>query len=140
MHEKAYKQSSYRISMAEAGEGLWFNPVSGEQETVNGIYCNCYDCKLDAEICGGHTSWRGSMFFTKHEFREHQKERRASYFARRSESDKQVRTKLRTRETGSVRSVGGTADLTVPTYFDVIMGKWTLEESPTAQFERLFGY
>lgn len=140
MHEKAYKQASYRISMAETGEGLWFNPVSGEQELVNGVYCSCYDCKIDAEICGGYTSWRGSMFFTKHEFREHQKERRAAYFARRSESDMKVRTKLRTRETGSVAVAGGTAAATVPTYFDIRHGEWMYSEDPLHKFERIFGY
>lgn len=140
MHEKAYKQASYRIGMAEPGEGLWFNPVSGEQETVNGVYCNCYDCKIDAEICGGYTRWRGSMFFTKHEFREHQKERRAAYFARKSESDKMVRTKLRTRETGAGRSTSGIVDRTVPTYFDIKYGKWIHSEDPVHEFERIFGY
>ena len=140
MHEKTYKQASYRIGMAETGEGLWFNPVSGEQETVTGVFCSCYNCKIDAEVCGGYTRWRGSMFFTKHEFREHQKERRAAYFARKSESDKMVRTKLRTRETDTARSSGGTDDRTVPTYFDIIMGKWTHEEPVEIRFERLFGY
>ena len=140
MHEKTYKQASYRIGMAEAGEGLWFNPVSGEQETVNGVYCSCYDCKIDAEICGGYTRWRGSMFFTKHEFREHQKERRAAYFARKSESDKLVRTKLRTRETGAGRSTSGIVGRTVPTYFDIKHGKWMHTEDPVHEFERIFGY
>ena len=126
--------------MAEAGEGLWFNPVSGEQETVNGVYCSCYDCKIDAEICGGYTRWRGSMFFTKHEFREHQKERRAAYFARKSESDKLVRTKLRTRETGAGRSTSGIVGRTVPTYFDIKHGKWMHTEDPVHEFERIFGY
>lgn len=126
--------------MAEAGEGLWFNPVSGEQELVNGVYCSCYSCRKAAEIYGDcYTKWRGSWFFSKLEFKKHQKERRASYLARKSESAK-GRTKSRTQETGVDTALGGTGAGSIPTRFDIYTGKWNTEETVSSQFDRLFGW
>ena len=66
--------------MAWIGEGVWFNQFSNEVETVNGVYCDCWDCTYavphDQLIDGG-------VFFTKSEYREHQKTRRRAYFDRK---------------------------------------------------------
>ncbi len=106
--------------MAVNGEGLWFNPISGEYETVNGVYCSCYDCVKDSEIYADNVhQHRGSWFFSKNEYKRHRQERFQAYIKfERELADKKVRTKLRTRETG------GEGDLVEqsskpPTYFDI---------------------
>ena len=63
--------------MAYIGEGPWFNPFTEQTEEVEGIWCNCYECKRESSC-----NWAGpeyEIFFTKAEYRVHQNERRKQY-------------------------------------------------------------
>jgi hypothetical protein len=122
------------MNVAWQGDGIWFNPFSNKIEMVNGVYCACWDCTYmipqDQLIDGG-------VFYTKSEYREHNRTRRRAYFARRSHQatkDGMARTKEITE-----------AELVwegqpVPTFFDIINGKWAHYEDPVHRFERMFGY
>ena len=74
---------------------------------------------------------------TKLEYKEHQNERRRSYFDRKQNAaakDGMARTKEKTE-----------AELVwegqpVPTFFDIKYGKWVNQEDPVHEFERLYGY
>jgi hypothetical protein len=59
--------------------GEWFNPYSEQYETVEGVWCQCYECKRMTSC-----NWAGpeeNVFFTKSEYREHREERRQAYNA-----------------------------------------------------------
>ena len=60
--------------MAYIGEGDWFNPFTEQLETVEGVWCECYECKSDV-----HNQHEVDVFYTKAEFRVHQNERHKSY-------------------------------------------------------------
>ncbi len=60
--------------MAYIGEGDWFNPFTEQLEIVEGIWCECYECKSDV-----HNQHEVDVFYTKAEFRVHQNERQKSY-------------------------------------------------------------
>lgn len=60
--------------MAYIGEGDWFNPFTEQLEIVEGVWCECYECKSDV-----HNQHEVDVFYTKAEFRVHQNERRKSY-------------------------------------------------------------
>ncbi len=120
--------------MAWIGEGVWFNPISKKIESINGVYCSCWDCTYavprDQLIDGG-------VFFTKSEYREHQKTRRRAYFDRKqlqAAKDGMARTKEIT-EAALVWE-----GQPVPTFFDIKSGVWRNYESPVHEFERIFGY
>lgn len=120
--------------MAWIGEGIWFNPISKNVESINGVYCNCWDCTYavphDQLVDGG-------VFFTKSEYREHKETRRRAYFARQDlkrTKDGMARTKEKT-EAEAVWE-----GRPVPTFFDIKYGKWVNQEDPVHEFERLYGY
>ncbi len=60
--------------MAYIGEGDWFNPYTDQLETVEGVWCECYECKSDV-----HNQHEVDVFYTKAEFRVHLNERQKSY-------------------------------------------------------------
>ncbi len=65
--------------MAYIDYGDWFNTISNQYETVEGVWCNCYDCRLICENAGGRAFAHGHIFHTKKEYRIHNNERRQSY-------------------------------------------------------------
>lgn len=118
--------------MAVNGEGLWFNPISGEYDTINGVYCSCYDCVRDSEIYADNVhQHRGSWFFSKNEFKAHRLDRFEAYIKFEKElADKKVRTMLRTWETDGA---GDQVELSSkpPTYFDIshrsgVLARWSI--------------
>jgi len=60
--------------VAYIGEGDWFNPFTEQLETVEGVWCECYECKSDV-----HNQHEVDVFYTKAEFRVHQNERQKLY-------------------------------------------------------------
>ena len=65
--------------MAWIDYGEWFNPYSEQTEIVEGVWCECYECKRETSC-----NWAGPekpVFFTKNEYRIHKKERRQAYEA-----------------------------------------------------------
>jgi hypothetical protein len=76
----------------------------------------------------------GGVFFTKSEFRSHQKDKRRAYFARRAAKDGMARTKEKRRAEAVWEG------RPVPTFFDIKNGKWDNYEDPIHEFERLYGY
>jgi len=60
--------------VAYIGEGDWFNPFTEQLETVEGVWCECYECRSDV-----HNQHEVDVFYTKAEFRVHQNERQKSY-------------------------------------------------------------
>ena len=83
------------------------------------------------------TRFPGSIFMTKLEYKEHQKERRRAYFARKQNAatkDGMARTK----EITEAEAVW--EGRPVPTFFDIKNGKWEHYEDPVHRFERMFGY
>ncbi len=65
--------------MAYIDYGDWFNTISNRFETVEGVWCNCYDCRRDCENAGGRAAAHGHIFHTKNEYRRHKNERRRAY-------------------------------------------------------------
>ena len=65
--------------MAYIDYGEWFNTISNQYETVEGVWCNCYDCRRDCEIAGGRAFAHGHIFHSKNEYRRHKYERRQAY-------------------------------------------------------------
>lgn len=119
--------------MAVIGEGLWYNPVSGMDEIVNGVYCSCYDCVRDSEIYANNVhQHRGSWFFTKQEYKAHRRERLKAYIKFEKDlADKKVRTKLRTRETDAADGLVEQSSK-APTYFDIspragVSARWSVK-------------
>jgi len=114
---------------------MWFNPISKYAEKVNGVYCDCWDCTFavphDQLVDGG-------VFFTKSEYREHNKARRLAFFARKKSKQAAKDGMARTKETTEAELVW--EGQPVPTYFDIKHGKWEHSEDPVHEFERLFGY
>ncbi|AXH78545.1 MAG: pleiotropic drug resistance ABC transporter [Circular genetic element sp.] len=49
-------------------------------ETVEGVWCECYECKSDV-----HNQHEVDVFYTKNEYRIHRNERRLAYVARKNE-------------------------------------------------------
>ncbi len=121
--------------MAYLGEGEWYNPLTNQMEIVNGVWCECYECKRESSY-----NWAGPekpIFFTKKQYREHKQERRRAYFARldlKRQKDGMARTKEKT-EAAAVWE-----GRPVPTFFDIKYGKWIPSEDPVHEFERLYGY
>ena len=65
--------------MAYIDFGDWFNPISNQYETVEGVWCNCYDCRYDCENAGGRAAAHQHVFYSKSEYRTHKNERLQSY-------------------------------------------------------------
>ncbi len=101
--------------MAYIGEGLWFNPFTEQLETVEGVWCECYECKSDV-----HNQHEVDVFYTKAEFRVHQNERRKSYNEyniRKAELQERAHTK----ETEALEGHGRPSSVT--TRFDLSTGQ-----------------
>ena len=120
---------------AYLGEGEWFNPFTQQIEMINGVWCECYECKRESS-----SNWSGperAIFYTKKQYREHKQERRRAYFARldlKATKDGMARTK----EITEAEAVW--EGRPVPTFFDIKTGTWEDHEEPVRRFERLFGY
>ena len=74
---------------------------------------------------------------TKLEYKEHQNERRRSYFDRKQNAATKD-GKARTKEITEAEAVW--EGRPVPTFFDIKNGKWINSEDPVHEFERIFGY
>jgi len=103
--------------------GDWYNPISNQFETVEGVWCNCYDCRYDCENAGGRAFAHGHIFHSKYEYRRHQDERRLAYEAR--EYKKIIRKQAdtlrgRTKETEASEGHGRPSGVT--TLFDLDTG------------------
>ncbi|AXF52767.1 MAG: hypothetical protein [Circular genetic element sp.] len=83
------------------------------------------------------TRFPGSIFMTKREYKEHQNERRRSYFDRKQNAVAKD-GKARTKEITEAALVW--EGQPVPTFFDIKEGSWSNYESPIHEFERIFGY
>ncbi len=120
--------------MAEVGEGPWFNKLTGEYETVTGVWCSCYECRM---CCDGFTeNWEGATFYTKKQYRVHQNERRQSYLDwKRQKATKDG--KARTKEKREAQLVWEGQPCR-PTFFDIINGTWTEEESLVHLWDRVY--
>ena len=129
-----YKTHS-RINVAEVGEGWWTNPISGIEELITGVYCNCYECIQDSYTMDTRTP--GWIFRTKREYQSHQRQRRREYFERKALAAAED-GKARTKEITEAEAVW--EGRPVPTFFDIKRGVWEPAEDPVHQFERLFGY
>ena len=122
--------------MAVSAEIEWFNPVNGDVELVNGVLCNCYECKNDlhAELYVQKFTptipdgWYVS--FTKNAYKRHQDDRRRAYYARKQNAatkDGMARTK----ENSEAEAVW--EGRPVPTFFD-INGDWLSPDEPNDQY------
>ena len=106
--------------MAYIGEGLWFNPYTEQNETVEGVWCECYECKSDV-----HNQHEVDVFYTKAEFRVHQNERRKSYNEyniRKAELQERAHTK----ETEALEGHGRPSSVT--TRFDLNTGQLSSDD------------
>ncbi len=106
--------------MAYIDYGEWFNPYSNKFETVEGVWCQCWDCKrITSDNWAGYEK---DVFFTKSEYREHRNERHLAYVARENEKNileaelKSARTKETEASAGHGRPAG------VTTLFDLETG------------------
>lgn len=115
--------------MAYIDYGEWFNPISNQFETVEGVWCNCYDCRYDCEIAGGRDFAHGHIFHTKNEYRRHQDERRLAYAARENEKTirKQELKSACTKETEASGEHGRSPGVT--TLFDLETGNMVPDPS-----------
>ena len=114
--------------MAEVGEGPWFNQLSGQYETVTGVWCTCYECRHFRD--GITETDPNGYFWTKNEYREHQNERRQAYYAwKRLKAAKDG--KARTKEKTEAEAVW--EGRPVPTFFD-INGDWLSPDTPSDQY------
>lgn len=110
--------------MAYIDYGEWFNPFSQQMETVEGVWCECYECKTDV-----HNRHEVDVFFTKNEYRRHKNERRLAYIARENEKiiRKQELKSAHTKETEAERGHG--RPLSVTTLFDLDTGNMVPDPS-----------
>ncbi len=106
--------------MAYIDYGDWYNPYSKEFETVEGVWCECWECKRITSCDGAGPE--KDVFFTKSEYREHRNERHLAYVAR--ENEKTIREaeqkSARTKETEASAGHGRPAGVT--TLFDIETG------------------
>lgn len=106
--------------MAYIGEGDWFNPYTEQFETVEGVWCECYECKSDV-----HNQHEVAVFYTKAEFRVHQNERQKSYneyTIRKAELQERAHTK----ETEALEEHGRSSSVT--TRFDLHTGQLSSDD------------
>ena len=112
--------------MAYIGEGDWFNPFTEQLETVEGVWCECYECKSDV-----HNQHEVDVFYTKAEFRVHQNERQKSYneyITRKAEtSNRHGELKAaHTKETEALEEHGRSSS--VPTRFNLHTGQLSSDD------------
>ena len=125
--------------MAYIDYGEWFNPYSEEYETVEGVWCECWECKRITSC-----NWAGpekDVFFTKNEYREHRNERRLAYEARENNKiiRKQELKSAHTKETEALEGHGRPSS--VPTFFDIDTGGKQFNDhlsNPGAGWSRLW--
>ncbi len=113
--------------MAYIDYGEWFNPYSKQFETVEGVWCQCYECKRISSC-----NWAGpeqNIFFTKNEYREHRNERRLAYEARENNKiiRKQELKSAHTKETEASPGHGRPGGVT--TLFDLETGNMVPDPS-----------
>ena len=113
--------------MAYIDYGEWFNPYSEEYETVEGVWCQCWECKRITSC-----NWAGpekDVFFTKNEYRDHRNERRLAYEARENEKiiRKQELKSACTKETEASGEHGRSPGVT--TLFDLDTGNMVPDPS-----------
>lgn len=108
--------------MAEVGTGDWYNPATGDWETVSGVFCFCWDCTYDpCRYLHGHND--SGTFHTKKQYRLHLTERRQAYLAWKENNIRVKQAKLaHTKETEAVGVDIGHLPPTVPTFFDIDTG------------------
>jgi hypothetical protein len=102
--------------------GEWFNTLSNQFETVEGVWCNCYDCRLICENAGGRAFAHGHIFHTKKEYRRHNNERRQAYedWQNKKIIRKQELKSAHTKETEALAGHGRPVNVT--TLFDLDTG------------------
>ncbi len=108
--------------MAYIGEGLWFNPYTEQNETVEGVWCDCYECKRESSC-----NWAGpeyDFFFTKAEYRVHQNERRKQYNEYKIRKAEQERA--HTKETEALEGHGRPSSVT--TRFNLHTGQLSSDD------------
>lgn len=113
--------------MAYIDYGKWFNPYTGKSETVEGVWCQCWECKrISSDNWSGYEQ---DIFFTKNEYREHRNERRLAYEARENEKiiRKQELKSACTKETEASGEHG--RSLGVTTLFDLDTGNMVPDPS-----------
>ena len=127
--------------MAYIDYGEWFNTISNKFETVEGVWCNCYDCRVICENAGGRAAAHGHIFHTKNEYRRHKNERYQAYLD--WEEKKKIRNEelksAHTKETEALEGHGRPSS--VPTFFDVKTGGKAYAEdltNPGAGWSRLW--
>jgi hypothetical protein len=108
--------------VAYIDRGEWFNRHSNQYETVEGVWCNCYDCRLICEIAGGRAFAHGHVFHTKNEYRDHKRVRRQSYedWKNKKIIRKQELKSAHTKETEALEGHGRPSS--VATLFDLDTG------------------
>jgi hypothetical protein len=104
--------------------GQWFNPINGKYETVEGVWCECYECKSDV-----HNQHEVDVFYTKNEYRIHEDERRQSYYDWKNEKAiREAELKAAcTKETGASSGHGRPDGVT--TLFDLETGNMVPDPS-----------
>jgi len=109
--------------------GEWFNTISNQFETVEGVWCNCYDCRFICENSGGRAFAHGHIFHTKKEYRRHKNERRQSYEDWKNEKiiRKQELKSAHTKETEASPGHGRPGGVT--TLFDLDTGNMVPDPS-----------
>ena len=115
--------------MAYIDYGEWFNTLSNQFETVEGVWCNCYDCRSICEIAGGRAFAHGHIFHTRNEYRSHKNERRRSYEDRENKKiiRRQELKSAHTKETEASGEHGRSPG--VPTFFDLDTGNMVPDPS-----------
>jgi hypothetical protein len=106
--------------VAYIGEGDWFNPFTEQLEIVEGVWCECYECKSDV-----HNQHEVDVFYTKAEFRVHQNERQKSYneYTIRKQADT---LRAHTKETEALEEHGRSSSVT--TRFDLHTGQLSSDD------------
>ena len=106
--------------MAYIGEGDWFNPFTEQLEIVEGVWCECYECRSDV-----HNQHEVDVFYTKAEFRVHQNERQKSYneYTIRKQADT---LRAHTKETEALEEHGRSSSVT--TRFDLHTGQLSSDD------------
>jgi len=109
--------------------GEWFNTISNQFETVEGVWCNCYDCRSICENAGGYAYVHGHIFHSKNEYRIHKYERRQAYedWKNKKIIRKQELKSAHTKETEASAGHGRPAGVT--TLFDLDTGNMVPDPS-----------
>ena len=127
MYAQFKQATSGRINVAYIDYGQWFNPINKKYETVEGVWCKCYECKRMTSC-----NWAGPempVFYTKNEYRIHQDERRQAYYDWKNEKTiREAELKAaRTKETEALEGHGRPSS--VATLFDLETGNMVPDPS-----------